>query len=422
MSHFVPQRKQRGLIALILLTLASSTLPGYAGTGPRRIGPAAFIWDADHGMRDLTDLLLDEYGVDLGGSILVTANGVSADGTVIWGQKSPAGADGAGYWKLTLDEGAITYQPLTQFPVSVSGSIRFSLSAMSRDGNVFGGAMLDQSDGRWQAFIWSDQTGVVRLGQLAEGAFTRVTALSYDGTVAVGRAFAPSNHAFRWTQETGLIDLGDLPGGTDFSEATAVSDDGSIIIGHSSSGNSGTDDNRAEAFRWTQETGIQGLGDLPGGQFNSRATAISGDGSIIGGTVMGQTYQGAALFTDATGWVPFEPQPRENPPDVIKVINAFSTDAGFAVGSGEFPSTRAYLWEESQGFVSLGALPGYSPRSSALGVSDDGSIVVGSSNVPEPSTLSLVPLVASALSLRRGIRPFHSPAGPRTNTRRPRNQ
>ena len=50
----------------------------------------------------------------------------------------------------------------------------------------------------------------------------------------------------------------------------AVSADGSAIVGASQSGNG------REAFRWTPETGMVGLGDLPGGGFGSAALAADG--------------------------------------------------------------------------------------------------------------------------------------------------
>ena len=55
--------------------------------------------------------------------------------------------------------------------------------------------------------------------------------------------------------------LGDLPGGVFSSSAGGVSADGSVVVG------SGTSANGYEAFRWTQATGMVGLGDLSGGGF-----------------------------------------------------------------------------------------------------------------------------------------------------------
>jgi probable HAF family extracellular repeat protein len=58
--------------------------------------------------------------------------------------------------------------------------------------------------------------------------------------------------------------LGDLPGVVSLALATGVSADGSVVVGNSQSANG------LEAFRWTQATGMVGLGDLPGGDFRSQ--------------------------------------------------------------------------------------------------------------------------------------------------------
>jgi len=117
--------------------------------------------------------------------------------------------------------------------------------------------------------------------------------------------------------------LGDLPGGSFQSFGTDISADGSTVVGSSNSANG------AEAFAWTASGGMVGLGDLPGGNFQSIATNISADGT----TVVGQ--------------------------------------------SGSANGNEAFIWTTSGGMVGLGDLPGGSFRSSAAGVSEDGSTVVG---------------------------------------------
>ena len=69
--------------------------------------------------------------------------------------------------------------------------------------------------------------------------------------------------------------LGDLPGGSFDSYAYGVSGDGSTVVGRSTSGSGN------EAFRWTESGGMQGLGDLQGGSFYSYANGVSGDGSTV---------------------------------------------------------------------------------------------------------------------------------------------
>jgi uncharacterized membrane protein len=68
-------------------------------------GDAAFIWDASHGMRNLKDIMVNEFGLDLTGWTLDWAYGVSDDGSVITG----TGFNPAGYsegWVLTTPEPA----------------------------------------------------------------------------------------------------------------------------------------------------------------------------------------------------------------------------------------------------------------------------------------------------------------------------
>jgi len=62
--------------------------------GPFGCGSAgrAFIWDQAHGMRDLVQVLITEYGLNLTGWTLTEARGISADGrTIIGNGTNPAG-------------------------------------------------------------------------------------------------------------------------------------------------------------------------------------------------------------------------------------------------------------------------------------------------------------------------------------------
>jgi probable HAF family extracellular repeat protein len=72
--------------------------------------------------------------------------------------------------------------------------------------------------------------------------------------------------------------LGDLPGGERESRGFGVSHDGSVVVGTSPSANG-----RAEAFRWTAGGGMVGLGDLPGAEFFSEAKGASANGSVVVG-------------------------------------------------------------------------------------------------------------------------------------------
>jgi probable HAF family extracellular repeat protein len=88
-------------------------------------------------------------------------------------------------------------------------------------------------------------------------------AVSADGKVVLGaRRVAGGTEAFRWTAPTGIVGLGDLPGGALHSVPTAVSSDGSAVVGWGHWGSNLQTD--IEAFHWTQSTGMVGLGDIAG--------------------------------------------------------------------------------------------------------------------------------------------------------------
>jgi uncharacterized membrane protein len=121
---------------------------------------------------------------------------------------------------------------------------------------------------------------MVSLGDFPTGGTeSTATAVSDDGSVVVGGGLhvGPVGEAFRWTSGTGLVGLGDLAGGTADSLALGVSGDGNTVVGQS------IGPNGIEAFVWTVGSGMQGLGDLSGGAFESRARDASADGSLIVG-------------------------------------------------------------------------------------------------------------------------------------------
>ncbi len=200
-------------------------------------------------------------------------------------------------------------------------------AAVSRQGDAAGGW---SHNGRFEpeAFLWTEAEGMVGLGDLPGGDFnSRAHDISQDGRVVVGNSFTSGLRAFRWTSEEGMIDLGDLPGGCDYSTANGVSNDGSIIVGTSDS------DVGSQVFRWTPGEGMNGLA-IPDGWLGIGAAGVSGDGRVIIGS-------GAS-------------------PD----------------GSGQY-RVEAFRWSPSYGFEALGDLPGCRFQSSANGTNFDGSVIVG---------------------------------------------
>ncbi len=246
-------------------------------------------------------------------------------------------------------------------------------AAMSRNGQH---VLTVQSNGN--VLQWTPATGQTSLG-LNVGANGYVSAITDDGTIVAGYHKNASNvtTAFRWTAATGFTDLGDLPGGSTYSLAYAMSANGNVIVGYSSSANSGTG---KEGFRWTPATGIQPLGDLLGGKCDSDATAISADGSVIVGTSNQTAGYEAYRYTDATGMLGLG-----NVPGGYFNSQAYdiSSNGNVIVGysSDSLNREQAFRWTASDGLVPLGfASTDPDEWSQAHAVSNDGNLIVGNNN------------------------------------------
>lgn len=163
-----------------------------------------------------------------------------------------------------------------------------------------------------RAHRYSVAGGYEYLGSLGATVSMSVSGISGAGNIIIGNTvdLAASNQdvngdainvgAFRWDSTTGLTQLPDLavaPLNGAVGRATSaldISRDGSTIVG-----NSRGSDGRTQAVTW-RASGIQALGFLPGfdtANALTTATAVSGNGSIIGGQGTG----GAWLWEAATG-------------------------------------------------------------------------------------------------------------------------
>ena len=190
--------------------------------------------------------------------------------------------------------------------------------------------------------------------------------MSPDGSTVVGT----SGTAFAWTQSTGLVDLGDLPG----REVSAIAHDASnngVVVGGSRSFLNGT----TEAFVWTEAGGMLGLGALgprPPATYESQATAVSADGRVVVGLSSAPADRTAFYWTEAEGMVDLGATFGLLAPTGALGVSADGTTIVGGVGAGPF------LWTRSGGYVALGTLPGGVSSGSARAVSGDGKIVVGS--------------------------------------------
>jgi probable HAF family extracellular repeat protein len=226
-----------------------------------------------------------------------------------------------------------------------------------------------------EAFRWTASGGMVGLGDLpGRELASQAKAASADGSVMVGfgKPDLPGYEAFRWTQSEGMVGLGHL--GEEYSEATDVSSDGSVVVGISDS-TSGL-----QAFRWTQSGGMVGLGFLPGGSgsyFFSEASAVSADGLVVVGTDNSTGSYKAFKWTMSSGMTVLAPSfsYSTHAKDV-------SSDGSVVVGNYLYYSkTIAFRWTAEDGMVGLGEIPGYTTTySTAYATSADGSVVVGGYN------------------------------------------
>jgi probable HAF family extracellular repeat protein len=246
-------------------------------------------------------------------------------------------------------------------------------ATMSRNGQHI---LTVQTNG--DIYRWTPATGQAPLG-LNVGTNGYVSAITDDGAVIAGfhRNALNQTMAFRWTAATGFTDLGDLPGGTTYSQAFAMSADGNVIVGSSGSAASGT---RDEAFRWTPATGIQPLGDLPGGNYTSTAHAISADGSVIVGYSNQTLGYEAFRYTQATGMVGLGDFPGGY---FNSQAYAISSDGSVIAGysSDSLNREQAFRWTQTTGLVALGfASTDPNEWSQAHAISNNGNVIVGNNN------------------------------------------
>jgi probable HAF family extracellular repeat protein len=204
--------------------------------------------------------------------------------------------------------------------------------------------------------------------------------VSADGSVVVGSSTSASGkEAFRWTSEDGMVGLGFLsPVGDDYySNASGVSADGMVVVGETR--HSYFED---EAFRWTSDGGIVGLGYLgPDYEdiFSSSAADVSGDGLIVvGSSSSPAAKQEAFRWTNDGGMVGLGDLPGG---DFSSRATGVSTDGSVVVGwsSSSTSIQEAFRWTSDGGMVGLGFLGPDDYASSASGVSADGLVIVGSS-------------------------------------------
>jgi probable HAF family extracellular repeat protein len=216
-----------------------------------------------------------------------------------------------------------------------------------------------------------DAATFTSLGDLPDGIFfSAANAISSDGTAAVGYSESDEGpQAFRWSFDEGMVGLGSFLG--TFSEASRVSADGSVVVGSSVSPNG------QEGFRWTENEGMVGLGvhpDYTGTWSYSPATGLSADGSVISGWASKSSgvYE-ATRWIAQTGLVGIGSLTGQS-----SYARDVSADGTVIVGNSfGVQGPEAFRWTESGGMVGLGDFPGGTFSSEAYSISEDGQTIVG---------------------------------------------
>ena len=258
---FAPIELPRRLPPDPSLDLNDMTPDGRIAVGNHTYSPRAVRW---------VDGLLEVLSFAPYPSNYARARSITPDGSVIVGGTTDYGYPDALVWR----DGVIRYLPRPEVPSPFA-----TANGVSADGRLIVGAADFPGDNgeRRRAARWIDGTiGAFPDPPGAPGS-TAALFVSDDGNITVGTAsFAGlGDAAVRWIADQPEV-LVDPHGGRSFLPA-AMTPDGRVLVGYA------IHDGITEAVRW--EGGVlEGLGDLPGGSFESRATTVTGDGAIVFGT------------------------------------------------------------------------------------------------------------------------------------------
>lgn len=305
---------------------------------------------------------------DLGGGAMSSRSwAISSDGSTIVGESQTDQGVAAFRWTqgggMSLVEGS-----------GIDG-VRSVAYGVSENGSVIVGAFQSSAtEGNRQAFRWSTETGMVGLGELSGGSGQSVAfGVSADGSVVVGTNIAPNiwglqvPEAFRWDQQSGMVSLNVPPhaGESNRSAAHGISADGSVIAGRFTAYGMIQD---FEAGSWSADEGWVNYRGPGWSDRSGQATAVSADGSVIIGSINAPPY---GIDTHGfrwersgdTDWL-INDAPNETPPFISTVGQAVSADGSVVVGTYRSagipldptrmpelsPNSRAFFWDSEAGF------------------------------------------------------------------------
>ena len=279
--------------------------------------------------------------------------GLSDDGTIAVGTRSTTsqGFEWMNSTGLVLIDGV--YCPFTH--------------AISGDGQVIAGA----------DFRYTASGGIQHLGSVGNYTAPQVLSANRDGSVLVGSATTEDGKfgdAFVWTMKSGIKDLGHLYSGDYYAQASAVSRDGSTVVGFSSN------DSADQAFVWTAGGGMQKLAELTPG-YGGRAYGVNSDGSVVLG--MSGVLQYACIWRNGVPQALGRVQAQFEQ-DVARVMSANGLLIGGYSYAGNGLGNLAAVWTPAGGELLVDYLKQFGitiPSNLTLrditGISADGTTIAG---------------------------------------------
>jgi hypothetical protein len=251
---------------------------GSAGVEGSSYNDTGVLWSSDKGLVALPPVVPGESA-----AAFITARDITADGTVIAGNARASATTTERVAVLVTNNGTTN---TVLGALSPSRVVSYA-NALSDDGAVaygqsFAGGTV------YEAFRWSEASGLVRLGFLNPGdAYSQPGArgTSSDGSVMVGVSgiiddetgeFVPGYRAFRYVHGSGMTAL-PLPPGSTGTSALAVTPDGNVVLG---TGTSAANPN-GEFIRWNLINGTtESLGSAEPTMTPRTVGALTADGQV----------------------------------------------------------------------------------------------------------------------------------------------
>ena len=245
------------------------------GTGS---GGQALLWTEEDGIQNLGD---------------GEAWGISENGKIIGEMVNGDGKTEAALW----ENDSWTFLGNVEGGSSCDNFLSSGLEISSDGSKAVGMGWINCST---EAFYWTASTGIVGLGQYG-GNSEKAQAVSGNGNLIGGwnQNSSGTRRSCIWDTQGNITFIGS-PAGSETGEVTAITNDGSIVVGFGS----GTGGNHTEGYIWTEEDGMTGLGVPPNSAMFNRSQALDmSENNIVIGQYLyqGMTQYKACIYTEETG-------------------------------------------------------------------------------------------------------------------------